>query len=123
MVTPAGRQRTLTPLMTISSEHASGAQAVPAGEPLRAEALAIVALRQRHRQPCGCSCLYTGLLARCTRHVSPSAVLPHRCAGASSLLRGETGAAQALGTRRTLGAARPASGSGRGPHTDCRAPA
>src|SRR5262249_45559238 len=38
--TPAGRQRTLTPPMTISSEHASGAPAVPAGAPLGAEGLA-----------------------------------------------------------------------------------
>jgi hypothetical protein len=59
------------PLMTISVEHASGAQAVPAGEPLGREGLAIVALRQRHRQSCGGLCPCTGLLARGTRHVSP----------------------------------------------------
>ena len=85
--------------MTISLAHASGAQAVPAGEPLGREGLAILALRQRHRQSCGGLCLCTGLLARGTRHVSPP------CSRTSALVRHArtAGDAATTGWRATRG--------------------
>jgi len=103
MLTPAGRQRTLAPLMTISSAHAGGAQAVPAGEPLGAEALAIVALRQRHRQSCGCSCLYTG-----GWHATHSMCPPLQCSLIAAQVRrhwsgGRRGRQRAHPWRSTLG--------------------
>ena len=85
--------------MTISSAHASGVQAVPAGEPLGREGLAIVALRQLHRQSCGGLCPCIGLLARYTRHVSPSCSVP------SALVRHArtAGDSAKTGWRGTLG--------------------
>jgi hypothetical protein len=69
--------------MTISLEDASGAQAVPAGEPCGRAGLAIVALRQRHRQSWGCRCPCPGLLTSSPLPGSLSPVLAHLGAGAS----------------------------------------
>jgi len=87
--------------MTISLEHASGAQAVPAGEPCGRAGLAIVALRQRPRQSCGCCCPCPGLLTSSPRPWSLSPGLAHLDAGASRTA-GDSAKAGWRGTCRWL---------------------
>jgi hypothetical protein len=73
--------------MTISLAHASGAQAVPAGEPCGRAGLAIVALRQRHRQSWGGRCPCPGLLTSCPLPGSPSLGHPLPCSLTSAQVR------------------------------------
>jgi hypothetical protein len=78
LLTPAGELRTLTP----SHDNLLGTRERRTGGTRGREGLAIVALRQRHRQSWGYLRPCTGLLISCPLPGSPSPVLAYLSAGA-----------------------------------------